>query len=247
MKKIGEIKGIPVVEGNINEVTKNQIHYKEDSGSIQLSKRGNDNKLNSVTGSGGSSNGNLENTDIKCYEYIRFNGDDFIYNLSPDFINICAEQSIPLPNVLCAYGDYEYARGSWKALVDMPMDKAFKSYNNNSNTFEQGLAGNIKCFGYIFNNMTASTNEGVVGSPFLDDSMIKSIFDKDIIDTLGIDLCILTTYKLLSEDPNAQGNINEVLRETIKTMEFKEITLTEYYTTQYQKAKEYYNSLEPVS
>lgn len=51
MKKIGEIKGVPVVEGNINEVTKNQIHYKEDSGSIQLSKRGNDNKLNSVTGS----------------------------------------------------------------------------------------------------------------------------------------------------------------------------------------------------
>lgn len=51
MKKIGEIKGVPVVEGNVNEVTRNQIHYKEDSGSIQLSKRGNDNKLNSVTGS----------------------------------------------------------------------------------------------------------------------------------------------------------------------------------------------------
>ena len=55
MKKIGEIKGIPVVEGNINEVTKNQIHYKEGGGSIQLSKRGNDNKLNSVTGSSSGS------------------------------------------------------------------------------------------------------------------------------------------------------------------------------------------------
>lgn len=57
MKKIGEIKGIPVVEGNINEVNKNQIHYKENNGNIQLSKRGNDNKLNSVTSSssGGSS------------------------------------------------------------------------------------------------------------------------------------------------------------------------------------------------
>lgn len=54
MKKIGEIKGVPVVEGNINEVTKNQIHYKEDSGNIQLSKRGHDNKLNSVTGSSSS-------------------------------------------------------------------------------------------------------------------------------------------------------------------------------------------------
>ena len=32
MKKIGEIKGIPVVEGNENEVTRNQIHYKEEGG-----------------------------------------------------------------------------------------------------------------------------------------------------------------------------------------------------------------------
>lgn len=36
MKKIGEIKGVPVVEGNVNEVTKNQIHYKEEEGGIQL-------------------------------------------------------------------------------------------------------------------------------------------------------------------------------------------------------------------
>lgn len=49
MKKIGTLKGIPVVEGNVNEVTKNQIHYKEDDGGIQLSKRDNDNKLNSIT------------------------------------------------------------------------------------------------------------------------------------------------------------------------------------------------------
>ena len=32
MKKIGTLKGIPVVEGNENEVTKNQIHYKENGG-----------------------------------------------------------------------------------------------------------------------------------------------------------------------------------------------------------------------
>lgn len=51
MRKIGEIKGVPVVEGNVNEVTKNQIHYKEEEGGIQLSKRNNENKLNSITGS----------------------------------------------------------------------------------------------------------------------------------------------------------------------------------------------------
>ena len=51
MKKIGTLKGIPVVEGNINEVTRNQIHYKDEGGCIQLSKRDSDNKLNSITGS----------------------------------------------------------------------------------------------------------------------------------------------------------------------------------------------------
>ena len=51
MKRIGTIKGVPVVEGNINEVTKNQIHYKENGEGIQLSKRDNENKLNSITSS----------------------------------------------------------------------------------------------------------------------------------------------------------------------------------------------------
>lgn len=55
MRKIGEIKGVPVVEGNVNKITKNQIHYKEEEGGIQLSKRSNDNKLNSITS--GSSEG----------------------------------------------------------------------------------------------------------------------------------------------------------------------------------------------
>lgn len=64
MKKIGTLKGIPVVEGNVNEVTKNQIHYKENGGGIQLSKRDNDNKLNSITS--GSSNGGSSR--IKYYK-----------------------------------------------------------------------------------------------------------------------------------------------------------------------------------
>lgn len=66
MKKIGEIKGVPVVEGNVNEVTKNQIHYKEEGGGIQLSKRSNDNKLNSIT-SGSSGGGSSK---VKYYNCI---------------------------------------------------------------------------------------------------------------------------------------------------------------------------------
>lgn len=65
MKKIGTLKGIPVVEGNVNEVTKNQIHYKENWYGIQLSKRDNENKLNSITS--GSSNG--DGGGVKEYYY----------------------------------------------------------------------------------------------------------------------------------------------------------------------------------
>lgn len=65
MKKIGTLKGIPVVEGNENKVTKNQIHYKENGGGIQLSKRDNDNKLNSITS--GSSSG--DGGGVKEYYY----------------------------------------------------------------------------------------------------------------------------------------------------------------------------------
>lgn len=30
MKKIGELKGKPIIEGNPNEVTKHEYHYKEE-------------------------------------------------------------------------------------------------------------------------------------------------------------------------------------------------------------------------
>ena len=54
MRKIGELKGKPIIEGNPNEIKKNQIHYKEFDGNITLSERKEDNTLSSVTsGSGG--------------------------------------------------------------------------------------------------------------------------------------------------------------------------------------------------
>ena len=39
MRKVGELKGKPIVEGNPNEVKNNQIHYKESEGNINLSER----------------------------------------------------------------------------------------------------------------------------------------------------------------------------------------------------------------
>lgn len=56
MKRIGSIKGVPVIEGNTNEVKKDQIHYKEDQdGTITLSKRDSSNTIKSI--SGGKSDG----------------------------------------------------------------------------------------------------------------------------------------------------------------------------------------------
>lgn len=56
MKRIGIIKGVPVIEGNTNEVKKDQIHYKEDQdGTITLSKRDSSNTIKSI--SGGKSDG----------------------------------------------------------------------------------------------------------------------------------------------------------------------------------------------
>ena len=51
MKRIGSIKGVPIVEGNPNEITKNQILYKESNKEVQLSKRDSKGQLNTITGS----------------------------------------------------------------------------------------------------------------------------------------------------------------------------------------------------
>lgn len=105
MKKIGEIKGVPVVEGNKNEVTKNQLHYEETDNGIQLSKRGSDNKLNSVTGSGsgGSSNGNEVWYRIKNYKEV-----DNYQSSEVDLIIETLQNSNPF-NVVGYYYDRDYA------------------------------------------------------------------------------------------------------------------------------------------
>lgn len=58
MKKIGEIKGVPVVEGDANLV-KNQILYKETDKGISLSKRTNG-KLEEVSGGSNTGEGSVE-------------------------------------------------------------------------------------------------------------------------------------------------------------------------------------------
>lgn len=54
MKKIGELKGKPIIEGNPNEIKNNQIHYKEFEGNINLSERKNG-SLETISGSSSGS------------------------------------------------------------------------------------------------------------------------------------------------------------------------------------------------
>lgn len=56
IKKIGNIKGIPVVEGDPNKVNTNVLHYKQEGKNISISKRDTNGHLKSITG---SSNGNV--------------------------------------------------------------------------------------------------------------------------------------------------------------------------------------------
>lgn len=84
MRKIGELKGKPIIEGNPNEIKKNQIHYKESDGGITLSERKEDNTLSSVTSGSGSGEGVKEyyykiineqaGEIIKTYPYILISG-----------------------------------------------------------------------------------------------------------------------------------------------------------------------------
>lgn len=85
MRKIGELKGKPIIEGNPNEIKKNQIHYKESDGNITLSERKEDNTLSSVTSGSGSGEG------VKEY-YYRFK-DEY---LNENIYDILVMDEMPL-------------------------------------------------------------------------------------------------------------------------------------------------------
>lgn len=55
MRRIGELKGKPIIEGNPNEIKNNQIHYKESEGNINLSERKNGSLETIIGGSSGES------------------------------------------------------------------------------------------------------------------------------------------------------------------------------------------------
>lgn len=87
MRKIGELKGKPIIEGNPNEIKNNQIHYKESEGNINLSERKNG-SLETISGS--SSGGSSKIQYYKC--------------LSGSSKAVVGEIGIYLPYIKC----YEY-------------------------------------------------------------------------------------------------------------------------------------------
>lgn len=67
MKRIGTLKGIPIVEGNSNELKKNNILCNKKDGNIELSKRENG-QVSNISGGGSNINNNI---------YVVFNNLDY--------------------------------------------------------------------------------------------------------------------------------------------------------------------------
>ena len=92
MRKIGELKGKPIVEGNPNEIKNNQIHYKEVDSKVTLSERQNTELVNITGGSGDTSNQDTSNARIiKEYYYLDYikilsSGDEIVTTIA-DIIN----------------------------------------------------------------------------------------------------------------------------------------------------------------
>ena len=70
MRKIGELKGKPIIEGNPNEIKNNQIHAKTEGGGITLSERKNG-SLETI--SGGNSGNASGDSEVQYYKVVKDN------------------------------------------------------------------------------------------------------------------------------------------------------------------------------
>lgn len=70
MRKIGELKGKPIIEGNPNEIKNNQIHAKTEGGGITLSERKNG-SLETI--SGGNSGNASGDSEVQYYKVVQDN------------------------------------------------------------------------------------------------------------------------------------------------------------------------------
>lgn len=120
MRKIGELKGKPIVEGNPNEIKKNQIHYKESDDGITLSERKEDNTLSSVTsGSGGG-----ENTGQIEYLYIKLN--DLSYKNNQIDVGYKIVSVITYKYDTLVQREYKYHLNMFQAIARLGIDASMK-------------------------------------------------------------------------------------------------------------------------
>lgn len=86
MRKIGELKGKPIIEGNPNEIKNNQIHAKTDNEFIILSERKQSNLEIISRGSYNNSSDNNSNNNFTDYTYFNVNSDN--YNVVADLMSM---------------------------------------------------------------------------------------------------------------------------------------------------------------
>lgn len=99
MKKVGTIKGVPVIEGDPNEIKQGQLHYEDKGGgNIALSKRDSNNELKQISGEQ-TGKGEIE------YEYYCAMKDGNYTTLPEVFERMYAPGIIPITEVLGSYKD----------------------------------------------------------------------------------------------------------------------------------------------
>lgn len=166
MRKIGELKGKPIIEGNPNEIKKNQLHYKESDGGITLSERKGDNTLSSVTSGSGSGEG--ENNIV--YYKIDNNLPDNIIQLIPTISSVVVlnsaiikqlDDDIDIKNVLLTHMLNRDGESSFYDTFSNNNIIAFSYINQDSYVASYSISGVTKLKGTLFDRIAAMMNNDV--------------------------------------------------------------------------------------
>lgn len=129
-KRIGTIKGIPVIEGDPNEISKNEMHYAEGDGTITLSKRDINNELKPVTNTESS-----EGVKYYYYKYVHSENAWEMFTLlcSSFYIEYLKKVSDGNTYIIDHPGEPDDLVGF--KLVGVPQISTYERYSDSSSTF----------------------------------------------------------------------------------------------------------------
>lgn len=134
MRKIGELKGKPIIEGNPNEIKNNQIHAKTEGGGITLSER----KNGSLETISGSNSGNTSGDSELQYYKVAYDGTigfenlpkfEVVIELFNAFIRYFNVVSFKSTNYGMLSGEFK-ATGSGVLTGEYTLNRFIEEFNN---------------------------------------------------------------------------------------------------------------------